>query len=108
MKIRTAIEAGLVGLGLVSGGMTAFELWVQRQAIIGLENKQKILRQDLTNEVWERCITDNMVVFHEYVLRKMNGVPTNPPTFIDCDAAYPPENRGVTPTPAPVKGEASQ
>jgi hypothetical protein len=91
----------LMVAGMAGGVVGGAEMFSQRQAIGRLEKENKSLRMDLTNEVWERCMTDNMVYFHEFVLRKMNGVPTDYPPEIDCDAAYPPEKRGVEPTPVP-------
>ena len=82
MRIRNLVETGLGGMGIVGAIAGASEILSQRQVISELQADRLALQN-------RACRQENILMGHEYVLRRMAGIDTNRPEMTDCDAQYP-------------------
>lgn len=106
MKLRAAIEICLISAGFVGWAVTSGELYQQSVRLRELNDENNAIRLDLTNEMVERCLTDNIMTIMINRSQRMS-VP-----LADCSTQYAPSFtpytapggslREPTPTPGPV------
>lgn len=104
-KKNLEIAAAVVGVGAAAAGIG--EIISQNQRLDALERQNHELRQELTDEEVERCLTDGITYFHDFVLRDALGVGGGQ-TTVDCSKdfkpRFSPDNQPDSPFKRPIPG----